>query len=476
MGLRWTGRTTYQSDAIAGGLDKGRWSLSKGGVADVVRRLPEETDQMRAGTASQHERLMRHFRRNADRSVDAGLTGIHFSEVGDGSVIHLDGRPVANFGNCSYLGLAVDDRLKAAAVAAVERFGPLYSSSQVYASIDLYEELEERLTAMTDAPAVVLPATTTLGHLSCLPTLVGDGDAVVLDSHSHASLQLTVQVLSARGIPIRPVAHNDKDALDSAVSEMARQHRRVWYLGDGLYSMFGDLAPLDFVSGLMDRHDNLHVYLDDAHGFSWLGRHGRGYVISGLPWNERLVVAVGLAKSFGSGGAALFFGDADAADTVRQLGGPMTFSGPIHPPTLGAAVAAADIHLSAEHQNLRERMLTQIDLVSTLLAAHSLPVVSWSTTPIWLVRVGDVDPMFEIARRMLADGYYLNVSAFPAVPVGMAGLRFTHTLRNTSEQINGMIERLAHHFTEVVGPPEAMVDLSDIEQVPDSVLEPRTVD
>ncbi|MGA7271808.1 MAG: aminotransferase class I/II-fold pyridoxal phosphate-dependent enzyme [Acidimicrobiia bacterium] len=427
---------------------------------------------MRAGTASQHERLMRLFRRNADRSAEAGLTGIHFSGVGDGSSLEIDGRLVANFGSCSYLGLAVDERLKEGAKAAIDRFGALYSSSQAYAAVDLYEELEELMMRMTDAAGVVLPPTTTLGHLSILPTLVGDGDALALDAHSHASLQLTVQVLAGRGIPIHPIQHDDKGALESTIDELASSHRRVWYVADGVYSMFGDLAPLPTISGLMEQHQNLHLYLDDAHGFSWLGRHGRGYVLSEMPWSERLVVAVGLAKSFGSGGGALFFGDADRARTVRALGGPMTFAGPIHPPTLGAAVASAKIHLSPEHVEMRRRMSAQIDLVATQMARHRLPVVSWARTPIWLVRVGDFDRVLEIARRMLVDGFYLNVSAFPAVPVGQAGLRFTHTLRNTDDQIVDMLERLAHHLREVVGDIDSMVDLDEFEMPGDDKPDP----
>jgi 7-keto-8-aminopelargonate synthetase-like enzyme len=420
---------------------------------------------MRAGTATQHERLLRLFRRNADKSAAAGLTGIRFSGVGDGSVIEIDGRPVANFGNCSYLGLAVDDRVKAGAIAAVERFGPLYSSSQVYASVGLYAELESLLAEMTDAPAVVLPPTTTLGHLACLPTLVGEEDAVVLDSHSHASLQLTVQVLAGRGIEVRPVLHNDLAALDDTLAELAESHHRVWYLADGVYSMLGDLAPLAHIRELMARHDNLFTYFDDAHGFSWWGRHGRGFVLSEMPWNERLIVAAGMAKSFGSGGAALFFGDPELATSVRRLGGPMTFSGPIHPPTLGAAIASGRIHLSGEHADLRRRIDRQIERVSALLAAHRLPVASWAHTPIWLVRVGDFDKVLEIAGRMLADGFYLNVSAFPAVPHGEAGLRFTQTLSNPDDQIEQMIGRLALHFGEVVGPPDGLVDLTEIEGV-----------
>lgn len=433
---------------------------------------------MRTGSATRHERLMRLHRRNADKSASAGLTGVRLSEVGDGSTIRVEGRDVANFGNCSYLGLAVDERLIQGAVGATQRFGPLYSSSQVYAAVDLYSELEERLIRMTDAPAVVLPPTTTLGHLACLPTLIGEGDVVVLDSHSHASLQLTVQVLAGRGVEIEPVAHNDRGVLEATIDSMCASHKRVWYVGDGIYSMFGDLAPLSLIAQMMDRHDNLYSYHDDAHGFSWLGRHGRGYVLSHLPLNERTVVAVGMAKSFGSGGAALFFGNPDLAATVRHLGGPMTFSGPIHPPTLGAAVASAEIHLSEEHLGLRRRILEQIQLVATLLAGHRLPVVSWAQTPIWLVRVGDFDRALDIAGRMLDDGFYLNVTAFPAVPMGMAGLRFTHTLSNTNDQIHAMIERLAFHTRDVIGELDALVDLNEMElaaEPSDPALQPGPV-
>lgn len=421
---------------------------------------------MRAGTATQHERLKRLFRRHANRSAAAGVTGIRFSDVGDGSEIHIDGRPVANFGNCSYLGLAVDKRLKVAAAEAVDRFGPLYSSSQVYASVDLYSDLEGLLTEITDAPGVVLPATTTLGHLSCLPTLIGEGDAVVLDSHSHASLQLTVQVIAGRGIPIHPINHGDHHALEQVVEHVSEQHDRVWYLADGIYSMYGDVAPLDLITSLMARHDNLFVYYDDAHGFSWQGKHGRGYVLDGTPWHERLIVAVGMAKSFGSGGAALFFGDPELAATVRHLGGPMNFSGPIHPPTLGAAVASAKIHLSPEHHELRRRIDDQIDLVASLLAVERLPVVSWAHTPIWLVRVGEFGAVLDLARCLLDDGFYLNVSAFPAVPLGMGGLRFTHTLCNSEDQIASMISRLSARYRQVVGEPESVLDLTELETPP----------
>lgn len=139
----------------------------------------------------------------------------------------------------------------------------------------------------------------------------------------------------------------------------------------------------------------------------------------------------------------------------------MNFSGPIHPPTLGAMVASADIHLSEEHVELSGRMAAQIDRVTTLLARHSLPAVSWARTPVWLVRVGELHDMLEVARLMLDDGFFVNVSGFPVVPVGMAGIRFTQTLVNTDEQIVGMVESLQRNLRRVVGETEALVDLTE---------------
>jgi 7-keto-8-aminopelargonate synthetase-like enzyme len=416
---------------------------------------------MRAGPASQHETLLRRFQRDTDYASELGVRGVRFDDVGDGSTIRVEGRVLANFGSCSYLGLSVDPRLKRAAIEAIERFGPHYSSSIAYSAVDLYDKLTEKMARVMDAPAVVIPPTTTLGHLAVLPSLVSGSDVVLVDRQSHASLQLTTQVLAGRGIPIQPVPHNDVEALADSIEAAEKEHDKVWYVADGVYSMYGDTAPVETIGALMRRHPSLHVYFDDAHGFSWTGLNGKGLVLSRIDWNERLIVAAGLGKSFGAGGAAVGFGDPELARRVELVGGPMNFSGPIEPPTLGALVASADIHLSEEHQVLQERIDVQIDRVTTLLAKSSLPAVSWARTPVWLVRVGELHNMLEVARLMLDDGYFINVSGFPVVPVGMAGIRFTQTLANTDEQIVGMIDSLDRNLRQVVGETEAVVDLTE---------------
>ena len=416
---------------------------------------------MRTGKASRHERLLTLFERNVRASKQRGLSALRVEDRNlDGAWLTTGGRRLVNFGSCAYMGLNTDPRLKAAAKDAIDRFGPVFSSSTAYTSIGLYTELEERLKRIFHAH-VVVPPTTTLGHLAALPVLIGEGDAVLVDSQAHSTVHLATQILMAEGISVTPVAHNDMEVLTAAVEDACSRFDQVWYIADGIYSMLGDVAPVAKIMDLVERHDNLHVYFDDAHGFGWRGINGRGWVLDAVPWHPRMVVAVSLAKSFGSGGAALAFPDAATAERVQLSGGTMVFSGPLHPAQLGAAIASADIHLSPELEERQAVLDHQIRLMRAGLLAADLPVVNTDATPLWFVRVGGSEQTLELGRRMMDDGFYLNFAAFPAVPVGQAGLRLTHTVYHTGPQIEAMIESLARNFRAIAGKPEILFDISD---------------
>jgi 7-keto-8-aminopelargonate synthetase-like enzyme len=245
------------------------------------------------------------------------------------------------------------------------------------------------------------------------------------------------------------------------LAEVAGHYNKVWYLADGVYSMYGDSAPVEDVAALQAVYANLYVYYDDAHGFGWAGEHGRGHVLSRVPLNDRMVIAAGFAKAFGSLGAVLIFGDEDLARRVRLVGGPLTFSGPIPPPDLGSAVASADIHLSAEHQELQARLSSDIEFMRSELVRLGLPVVSMEATPIWFVRVGSTAQCAEMIRRLMADGFYLSIAAYPAVPIGQGGVRFNQSLHHSREQLTDLLEALARHLPEVGAEPHVVIDLRD---------------
>lgn len=406
---------------------------------------------MRSGSASTHARLLRLFARNAEVASRARLSRVRIDdEKLDGDAVTIDGQRLVNFGSCAYMGLNLDPRLIAGAKEALDRYGPVFSSSTAYTSVPLYTQLEELLEDIFEMP-VIVPTTTTLGHLSFLPTVVEAGSAVVIDSQAHSSLHLATQLLTAAGIPVHVVEHNDLDALDGTLSELLPRFEKVWYLADGVYSMYGDVMPVSAIKQRLDANPKLWAYIDDAHGFGWAGRSGRGYVLDQIGRHERMVIAVSLSKSFGSGGAAIAFPDRDMANRVQVLGGTMTFSGPLHPAELGASLASARIHLSAEHSALADRLSNLMEFTRDRSLELALPIASFDQSPIWFAEVGTHAEAVEVGSRMKDGGFYLNVASFPAVPPGRSGLRFTTTVYHSADQIGSMLKLLGETIAEVLG-------------------------
>ena len=416
---------------------------------------------MCAKRASTKSRALEIVRSHFDRASRARLARVHVEDQAPtGEAITIDGEKLLNFGSCAYLGLNVDSRLKDAAIAAIQQYGPVYSSSTAYTSVDLYADLKDRLEQIFGG-SVVVPTTTTLGHLSALPVLVGADDLVLIDQQAHASVHLATQVLRGDGIPVDMVRHSDVAQLADRLDTDADRYERVWYLADGVYSMYGDFAPVKQIAALLGAYDNLHVYYDDAHGIGWRGVHGRGHVLHEMALNDRVVIAASLSKSFGTGGAVLVFSDPVVAQDVQWLGATFTFSGPLHPAELGAAVASADIHLSSERDVLAADLDRQMDFVRELLISHKLPVRSLAKTPIWNLRIGPYDNALEFASRLKDEGFYVNLAGFPAVPLREAGIRFTQTLYHSDDHLERFVEAMARHVPELAVRPRGDVDLRE---------------
>ena len=415
---------------------------------------------MGSNVAAQREQAIRVVRKRMGQAVEGGLIRLRVDEQSrDSRTLRVRGRDLVNFGSCGYLGLNTDERLIDGAKQAVDRYGPVFSSSSAYTSVDLYTDLEHRLGKIFDSERVLVPTTTTLGHLSVLPVLVSPDDLVIMDHQVHASVQLTTQVLRGLGADVRDIPHNDIEILHQLLTDEAHRHPHVWYLADGIYSMYGDTAPVKQVGALLDAFENLYVYFDDAHGVGWRGEHGMGHVLTEIGHHDRLVLIGSLAKSWGAGGSVLVLPSDAMAERVLLAGATFTFSGPLHPAELGAAVAAADIHLSPERDEREDALFGKIDFVRRRLAEAQIPAVSLARTPIWFVRVGELGNAIELGRRLMEDGYYANLSGFPVVPQGMDGIRFTTTLFQSDDDIAGFMDTLERNIEGLVVPYELLVDL-----------------
>jgi len=360
----------------------------------------------------------------------------------DGRHVTLFGRRHINFGSCSYVGLETDARLKEGACGAVLRFGVQFASSRAYVSCTLYEELEDLLRRIFRAP-IVIAQTTSLAHFAALPVLVAENDAVLFDQFVHSSVQAVLPTLRESGVHCQAVRHNDLTELDGRLSELAQRFRHVWYLADGIYSMSGEFAPASGLRALLDHHPQMHLYIDDAHGMSWVGASGRGSVLGAEGIHPRMVVALSLAKAFSASGAAIVFPNDEWARMVRTCGSTMIFSGPLQPALLGAGIASAKIHLTREIGVRQRALAKRIDLFNESCQELGLELASSDATPIRFVKVGAEDRAYDLAASLMTDGYFANVATFPAVPKGRAGIRVALTIHHRLPDIRSLVERLA---------------------------------
>ncbi len=388
----------------------------------------------------------------------------------DGKHLQLGGRTLLSFGSCSYLGLETDPRLKEGVRRAVDRYGTQFSSSRAYLSAPPYTELEEKLSRIFGAH--VLPvSSTTLGHLSAIPVICQEKDAILLDRMVHHSVQLAATQARAQGTHVELVRHGDWAALEKRISELAPLHRRVWYLLDGVYSMFGDLPDVGELKRLLAAYPNLHLYCDDAHGMSLAGLHGRGMHLSRMGWHDRMVIATSLNKAFASAGGCLAFQDPEMRDQVRLCGGPFTFGGPVQPPMLGAAIASADLHLSPEIATFQQQLNDGVAHFNHELTHRKLPLLEENGTPIFFIKGGPIRMSYAVVQRLMNEGFFLTVATYPAVPLKRSGVRLSITRHHSLADLTALSQALEHHY------PRALEDvgltLADVEREFDTLGQAR---
>jgi 7-keto-8-aminopelargonate synthetase-like enzyme len=384
---------------------------------------------------------------------EARARGLFFQHASDsglsGRRVTVRAQELLSFASCSYLGLERHPALVRGVHDAVERFGTQFSSSRGYLSAPLYAELEALLGSVFERHALV-SASTTLAHMTALPVLATERDAIVLDHQAHHSMQAAATIARAGGARVEVVKHGELDRAEEVVTRLARTCRTVWFACDGVYSMYGDLAPVALLRRMLDAAPNVRLYVDDAHGMSWAGRHGRGSFLSRMCDDARIVVVTSLNKAFSAAGGCLLFVDDAERERVRTTGGPMVFSGPLQPPMLGAAVASAHIHLGDEIGALQRALRERADRCNARMREHGLPLLSENESPIFFVELGLPAVAFDVAERMMREGVYVCVSAYPSVPMKRAGIRLTLTAAHTFDEVDHVVARLATHVPEVL--------------------------
>jgi 7-keto-8-aminopelargonate synthetase-like enzyme len=385
-----------------------------------------------------HTRKIDSAYRYVSEAAEAGVI-FNTGYGANGRYVTVDGERFTNFGSCSYMALESMPQLRECAHRAIDEYGTQFHFSRAYLQCELYAELEAHLERIAGCP-ILVAASTSLAHMSALPALITDDDHIIIDQFAHASLHTAVHLVPE--VPMEIIRHNRMDLLDARLTELRGKARTVWYIADGLYSMLGDFAPFEDLRKLLDLHDHLRLYIDDAHSTSWIGARGRGAALDHFAGDERVVVTLSLNKAFSAAGGLLALPTKNLVTRVRRCGGPMLFSGPIQPPMLGAAVGSARLHVSDEFPALQAELSSRLELCVEAMAGTNLPLAPSRPSPIFQAPCDSPRVAFRVAELLKARGFYCCVCVFPAVPMNRPGLRFTVTRHNEPTDIARFVTAL----------------------------------
>lgn len=335
-----------------------------------------------------------------------------------GAHLEVEGRRVLNFCSNNYLGLANDPRSVAAAKAALDRYGIGPGAVRTIAgTMTVHDELEARLAAFKGVEAAISLQSGFVANLGTIAALVGAGDAVVSDELNHASIVDGVRLTkAARHI----YSHTDVDDLRRVLAEAKSSGAdRVLVITDGVFSMDGDIAPLDRIVEAADEVGAM-VLVDDAHGEGVLGRGGRG-IVDHFDLHGRVDVEVGtMSKAFGAVGGYVA-GSRRLVEWLRQRARPFLFSSAVTPPDVAACIAAVDILESST--DLVDRLWSNAARFKGSMEGAGFDI-GVSRTPITPVMLGEAALAQEFSRRLFdEEGVFAQAIGFPTVPRDKARIR-----------------------------------------------------
>jgi len=333
-----------------------------------------------------------------------------------GPRVLLDGRQVLLLCSNNYLGLADHPRVRGAAAEAAMRWGAGAGASRLISgNMAPHRRLEERLAEFKGYEAALLFGSGYLANTGAIAALARRGEVVFSDQLNHASIIDGCRLSHAETFVYR---HGDVEHLAWGLREAAGRGSLI--VTDGVFSMDGDIAPLEELLRLARRH-GCRLMVDEAHATGALGPGGRGSVAAaGL--SEEVDILVGtLGKAFGSYGAYVC-ASRELVDYLVNTARSFIFSTAPPPPAAAAALAA--LELLESHPHRVERLQSNAATLRAALAREGLSAGS-SETHIVPVGIGDAAATMELSERALERGVFAQGIRPPTVPEGTSRLRFT---------------------------------------------------
>ncbi|HEY70374.1 MAG TPA: glycine C-acetyltransferase [Anaerolineae bacterium] len=347
-----------------------------------------------------------------------------------GAWLKVDDRKVLNFCSNNYLGLANHPRMTEAARKAIEAYGVGPAAVRTIAgTMGLHLELERRLAKFKGVEAAITLQSGFNANLGTIPALVGPEDVIYSDELNHASIIDGCRLSRAK---ILRYAHCDPNDLKRVIEENKDAgFRRSLIITDGVFSMDGDVAPLDAIYKIANQHDFL-LMVDDAHGEGVLGKGGRG-IVDHYGLHGKVDIEVGtLSKAFGVVGGAVT-GREEIIAWLRQRARPFLFSSAMTVPDVAACIAAVDI--LEESTELVDRLWENTAYFKDQMKALGFDTGK-STTPIVPIMLGEAPLAQKFSKRLFEEGVFAMAIGFPTVPRGKARIRVMNSASHSREDLD----------------------------------------
>ena len=350
------------------------------------------------------------------------------------ATIMVDGKSQHNFCSNDYLGLAGHPDIAKALQQGADKYGTGSGASHLISGhSQAHEQLEQELAEFTGRPRALLFSTGYMANMGVISALVGRRDLVLQDRLNHASL-LDGGLLSRADLQRYKHANTE----DLAARLSASNAERKLVVTDGVFSMDGDLPPLESMAVVTNQHQGW-LMVDDAHGFGVLGKHGGG-LIEALDLSiEQVPILVGtLGKAFGTFGAFVAGSEA-LIETLIQFSRSYIYTTAL-PPAVAVASSASLKILQAESWR-REKLVSLVSRFRLGAKQIGLDLMD-SQTPIQPVQINNDQRVMEINQQLRAKGFMVGAIRPPTVPAGSGRLRMCLSATHTEDQIDQLLEAL----------------------------------
>jgi 8-amino-7-oxononanoate synthase len=352
-----------------------------------------------------------------------------------GAVVQLEGREVINFASNDYLGLAADERLIQAAVAATKEFGTGSTGSRLLSGHrELHRELESAIASLKQTQDALLFSSGYLANLGTIAALVGKRDLIVSDQYNHSSLK-NGAILS--GAVVVHYAHSDIEDLKSQLAQHRQHYRRCLIVTDSVFSMDGDLCPLPEILAIAEDFSCM-VLVDEAHATGVLGDTGAGCVEHFGCTGQTLIQVGTLSKALGSLGGYVA-GSAALIDFLRNRAPSWIYTTALSPADTAAALEAVQIV-----QQEPERRIQLSWNVNTLkqAIAQKLPHLKLlpSESPILCLLLANANDALTAGHQLKAAGIFAPAIRPPTVPTSRIRIcvMATHSLTHLQQLVDAL--------------------------------------